>query len=360
MSGDRSRRHPPSRWEVLRRLDDADVADVVAPRRAGHRARRHAPAVRARHAAPALRRRRRRAARPRGASDGALVGYAHLDVTDQVDGPSAELAVAPAYRRHGLGRQLVEQLIAEIARRPAAAVGARRAERRRRRSPARMGFRRSRMLWQMRRSLYAAAAATRCWPAGVRLRSFLPGPRRRGVAGRSTRAPSSTCPTRAAGRVDDLHVRMREPWFDPDGLPRRVGRADGERMVGFHWTKVHGADAHHHGHVHAHAHDGQAAHEHAHDGRTTATSRSARCTSSASTRRTAGTGSGARSPSPGCSTCAPLDLPDAMLYVDAENTAAIALYESLGFTPLGHRRASSAAERHRRPAWSDPSGKVEP
>ncbi|WP_246002580.1 GNAT family N-acetyltransferase, partial [Allorhizocola rhizosphaerae] len=36
-----------------------------------------------------------------------LVGYAHVDVTDRVEGPSAELVVHPLHRRRGLGRALV-------------------------------------------------------------------------------------------------------------------------------------------------------------------------------------------------------------------------------------------------------------
>ena len=36
-----------------------------------------------------------------------LVGYAHVDTTDAVEGASAELAVHPMFRRHGLGRALV-------------------------------------------------------------------------------------------------------------------------------------------------------------------------------------------------------------------------------------------------------------
>ena len=42
---------------------------------------------------------------------GVLVGYAHLDATDGVAGPSAELAVHPAHRRIGVGRELVESML---------------------------------------------------------------------------------------------------------------------------------------------------------------------------------------------------------------------------------------------------------
>ena len=38
------------------------------------------------------------------AEDGTFVGYAHLDVTDEVEGPSAELAVDPRERRHAWPR----------------------------------------------------------------------------------------------------------------------------------------------------------------------------------------------------------------------------------------------------------------
>src|SRR3954469_5034427 len=40
--------------------------------------------------------------------DGTLAGYAHLDPTDPVAGPSAETVVRPANRAHGYGRLLVQ------------------------------------------------------------------------------------------------------------------------------------------------------------------------------------------------------------------------------------------------------------
>ena len=84
-----------------------------------------------------------------------LVAYGHLDVTDEVAGASAEVVVHPAYRRHGLGRLLVAATLAETpdgrlrlwahGGHPGAAALA-----------SALGFRQSRALWQMRRSLYAA------------------------------------------------------------------------------------------------------------------------------------------------------------------------------------------------------------
>src|SRR5215472_12625408 len=42
--------------------------------------------------------------------EGELAGYAHLDPTDLVQGPSGELVVHPTCRRHGLGLELVKAM----------------------------------------------------------------------------------------------------------------------------------------------------------------------------------------------------------------------------------------------------------
>src|SRR5271155_748573 len=46
-------------------------------------------------------------------SHGELAGYAHLDPTDPVEGPSGELVIHPAHRGHGLGLLLTRALVAE-------------------------------------------------------------------------------------------------------------------------------------------------------------------------------------------------------------------------------------------------------
>ena len=109
-------------------------------------------------------------------ADGRLFGYGHVDPTDRVSGASAELVVHPSARRRGLGRALVEAAI-EVGEeaRPGGALrlwahgdhpsaGA---------LALALGFRRSRVLLQMRRSLFSPVPAPEL-PDGVTIRSFAP------------------------------------------------------------------------------------------------------------------------------------------------------------------------------------------
>jgi mycothiol synthase len=255
---------PRVQWEVLRRLEDSDVTDVsllveqvtetdgVRPLSEHVMLHlRYGGDVDVRHVL--------------GRVGPSLVAYGHLDVTDQVAGPSAELAVAPAYRRQGVGRQLVQHLLGE------SSDGRLRLWSRGEQSGAAplaesLGFRRSRTLLRLRRTLYAALPDP-VWPDGVRLRSFLPG-----LDDEEWLALNAAAfvglPDQGGWTLDDLHVRMREPWFDPAGfLVAEETGPDGDRMVGFHWTKVHGADEHGHDdaepHEHEpHGHDDAEPHEH--------------------------------------------------------------------------------------------------
>src|SRR4051794_15776443 len=178
------------------------------------------------------------------APDGELAGYAHLDVTDTVEGSSAEVAVRPAYRRRGYGRLLVEGLLAATpdgrlrlwahGQHPAAqalALG--------------MGFRRSRVLWQLRRSLHAPLDQPRL-PDGVTLRTFRPGVDDAAWIALNNRAFSGH-PDQGNWTAEDLARRERESWFDPDGFFLAEQRGE---LVGFHWTKVHGAEPQADGHCH--------------------------------------------------------------------------------------------------------------
>lgn len=250
--------------------------------------------------------------------EGQLVGYAHLDVTDLVEGPSGELAVRPDARRQDVGRSIVEELIAQCAEIPGqrgrlrlwahgeSAPAARLA--------ASLGFTRSRVLWQMRRSLYAALAPVRL-PEGVTLRPFRPG--HDDAAWLALNAAAfAHLPDQGSWTEDDLRQRMDEPWFDASGFLLAETK-DGD-LAGFHWTKVHD---HGHGHPreHPHQHPHQAIGEVYVVGVDPAWQ---------------GTGLGRALVLAGLHHLrgAPDGLGQVMLYVDADNVRAIRLYEALGFT----------------------------
>ncbi|MEV5501011.1 mycothiol synthase [Nonomuraea fuscirosea] len=232
-------------------------------------------------------------------ADEALVGYAHVDPTDEVEGPSVELVIHPAHRRHGHGTRVLRTVMELTGGRPRlwahgdhAGAGA---------LAAAFGFDRVRSLWQMRRSLYAPLAPYTL-PEGVSVRTF--------VAGRDEEAwlkvnaaAFAHHPEQGAWTMDDLLRREQEPWFDPEGFFLAFR---GDRLVGFHWTKIHGSSDHGHeplGEVYVVGVDPSQQ----------------------------GTGLGKILTLAGLGHLRSRGLAQAMLYVDETNTAAIRLYESLGF-----------------------------
>jgi mycothiol synthase len=250
--------------------------------------------------------------------DDRLAAYGHLDVTDEVAGASAEVVVHPFARRRGLGRLLIATTIAEApdgrlrlwshGEHPAAAALA-----------LSMGFALSRTLWQMRRSLYAALPVPQL-PDGVGVRTFEAG-RDDDAWVRLNSLAFRDHPEQGGWGADDLHRRMREPWFDPAGffLATRTSEGGAEHLVGFHWTKVHGGPEHPLV-TGPHTHDG-----HGHDliGEVYVVGVDP---------AERGTGLGRALTLTGLRHLRHLGLPDAMLYVEADNAAAIGLYTRLGFT----------------------------
>ncbi len=238
-------------------------------------------------------------------SDGTVAGYAHLDPTDPVEGPSGELVIHPAFRGRHLATELVHALIADAGGSPLRlwAHGDLPAATR---LAAATGFTRIRSLWQMRRSLQSHLDRPEL-PPGVAVRTFEVGRDEDAWVALNARA-FARHPEQGAWTRHDLDLREREPWFDPEGffLAERSGR-----LAGFHWTKVHGQD----GRESPHAHEAIG------EVYVVGVDPSER-----------GTGLGRALTLVGLHHLRSRGLFQVMLYVDEENTPAIRLYESLGFT----------------------------
>jgi mycothiol synthase len=169
--------------------------------------------------------------------DGALLGYARLDAEDDA---VAELVVAPAARGAGVGTALLAHVERLAGVRPlsvwahgdlpaASALAVRR------------GYRRARVLLQMRRDLAGVEADPRpALPEGVTVRPFRPG-RDEDAWLRVNARAFARHPEQGRWTPEDLLLREAEPWFDPAGflLAWRGDPDDGGTLLGFHWTKVH-------------------------------------------------------------------------------------------------------------------------
>jgi mycothiol synthase len=243
--------------------------------------------------------------------------------------PEVDLVVAPAARGRGVGAALAGAVVAERpegalsawshGNHPAAAALA-----------DRLGFARVRDLWVMRRPLddlppvAGAAVAGGAGGAGgtgeVVIRPFEPGADEEAFLALNAEAfaghPEQGRMTRA-----DLDQRMAEPWFDPAGFFVAQARGDGAAaagdLLGFHWTKVHPGEPPH-GEVYV----------------------------VGVSPKAQGLGLGRLLTLTGLHHLAGLGLREVVLYVEADNAPAIAVYSRLGFT---HADADTHVMYRRRP-----------
>jgi len=268
---------------------------------------------------------------------GAVLAYAHLDVTDEVEGSSAELAVAPGARGRGLGRTLIEELVRQSpdgrlrlwahGDLPAAA-----------RLAGRLGFTRSRVLLQMRRSLTTALPEP-VLPSGVTVRTFRPGLDESAWTGLNNRAFVDH-PDQGGWGLHEVELREKEPWFDPAGFFLAEREVAGRPvLVGFHWTKVHGGHGGDEPHSHAgtpqaradHVHPAHAEHAHPdhhhHDHPPIGEVYIVGIDPSEQ-----GRGLGSALTLIGLQSLRDRGLSEVLLYVDEANAAAVRTYERLSFT----------------------------
>ncbi|MFI5806612.1 mycothiol synthase [Streptomyces sp. NPDC051561] len=232
---------------------------------------------------------------------GVLVGYAQLEDTDPVEAPAAELVVDPERRGKGYGRALGDALLTASGRR--LRVWAHGGKSAARHLAQVLGLSLFRELRQLRRPLGPVETLDikePSYPAGVRVRTFEPG--KDDAAWLAVNAAAfAHHPEQGALTQRDLDDRMGEDWFDPAGFFLAEREADGT-ILGFHWTKVHQEEQLGEVYVVGIAPDAQ------------------------------GGGLGKALTATGLRHLAAQGLPTASLYVDADNVAAVTVYERLGFT----------------------------
>lgn len=285
-SGGPDAAHDSRLWRFLREVSEADGRPLVAED-------------------PGLPRELRDGEQLLAERGGNLVGYAHLAAGGDAFGRAvAELFVRPESRGEGAGTALGRAVAARAGERdvrfwshgddPAAAAVA-----------GRLGLHRVRELVRMRCDLERSVPARPELPADVRLRGFAPGSDEAAVVRVNARAFAAH-PEQAGMTEADVRSDEAERWFDPAGFVLAVDAE--ERLLGFHWTKVHEAvvaepSAQPVGEVYVIAVD-PGAH---------------------------GRGLGTALLAAGLRHLHQRGLTQAMLYVEADNTAAIGMYESAGF-----------------------------
>ncbi|GAA0231281.1 mycothiol synthase [Cryptosporangium japonicum] len=164
--------------------------------------------------------------------DGEIAGYA------QIANESGEVVIHPGARGKGLGRKLIEDMLAATDGR--LAIWAHGEHPAARALAAELGLERSRVLFKMCRPLTRPLPPTEL-PDGVRLREFEPGADDAAWLRVNARA-FATHPEQGKWTQQDLELRLAEPWFDASGFLLAVPADDPSKLLGYHWTKRERAD----------------------------------------------------------------------------------------------------------------------
>jgi mycothiol synthase len=245
-----------------------------------------------------------------------VIGYAHLDQTDLVAGPSVELVVDPKFRGAGVGKQLLAKAIEICGKelrlwvhgdQPAANA-----------LTTSFGFEKIRTVLQMRRALTNIQQLPdlgKVVGKDIVIRSFLPGIDSDAWLSLNNKVFKEH-PEQGNWQLTDLNIRINEEWFDEQGF--FLAEVD-NKIIGSTWTKIHGS--------HTHQHEGEIeSHAHPVIGEIYIT---------AVDQAYAGRGIGKVLTITALNYLKYQGLSNAMLYVDFDNKAALNLYQSLGFTQSG-------------------------
>lgn len=219
-----------------------------------------------------------------------------------------EIVVHPAYRNDGVGAVLADKLV-EVRGLQGIKAWSHGDHEAAADLAASYGYRAIRELWRMRLVRAAPSdmdsrdAPVYDVPDGVSLRTFVPDQDEAAWLAANA-AAFAHHPEQGQLTLADLRARMAEPWFDPAGFFLAVNARD--EILGFHWTKVH---------------PGRAGQEAMGEVYVVGVTPAAQ-----------GLGLGKTLTRQGLDHLQNAGLRAIMLYVDADNEAAVALYRKLGFT----------------------------
>lgn len=241
--------------------------------------------------------------------DAGVVAYLNLAPASGDTPAMAELVVHPDHRRHGIGAEMARTGLARGG--DGARIWAHGNLDAAKATARSLGLTVVRELLQMRRPLTDLPAIT---PAeGVRIRTYA-GPDDDAELLRVNNAAFAWHPEQGGWTDADIAERRAEGWFDADGLFLAFDETSGD-LLGFHWTKRHGADL---GEVYVVGVDPAAQ----------------------------GRGLGALLTLTGLHHLADIlsdsSQPTVLLYVEADNTAAVKTYRRLGFEVFNTDAAYSA------------------
>ena len=162
-----------------------------------------------------------------------IVGYLDLAPAADDDPAMAELVVHPGWRRRGIGSAMARAALAEGG--SGTRIWAHGDLEPARATAKALGLEAARELLQMRRPLTNLPQPTT--PDGVRIDTYR-GPDDDAELLRVNNAAFAWHPEQGGWTDSDIVERRAEPWFDPEGLFMAFDEKTGE-LLGFHWTKVH-------------------------------------------------------------------------------------------------------------------------
>ena len=239
--------------------------------------------------------------------DNQVIGYAHLDQTDLVAGPSVELVVDPSYRDTGVGKQLLSESIGICGENLRLWVHGEQSASHSLASS--FNFDKIRTVLQMSKSLIEIQPLP-VINKEISIRSFLPGIDSNEWLKLNNKVFKDH-PEQGGWQLSDLNHRLSEEWFDERGF---FIVEKNKQVIASTWTKVHGEHSHDHGSEQSHAHPAIG-----------------EIYITAVDPTYAGQGIGKVLTITALNYLKYQGLSNAMLYVDFDNEAAVKLYTSIGF-----------------------------